>query len=128
MRVSRRRTKCARKQVQHLATRMQSSTNTVMATHRSVSAFDRSKEDWTSYLNFYFAANDVTAETKKQAILLSGCGASTFKLIRSLISEPDKLNSTPYKDIVKLIQNHYDLKPSSIVQRHKFNTRIQAPG
>ena len=37
-----------------------------MATHGSVSAFDRSEEDWTSYierLNFYFAANDVSADT-----------------------------------------------------------------
>ena len=41
---------------------------TCTVTHGSVSAYDRSEEDWTSYiehLNFYFAANDVTAETKK---------------------------------------------------------------
>ena len=101
-----------------------------MSTHGTVTAFDRSKEDWTSYverLDFYFAANDVTTDEKKRAILLSACGASTYKLIRSLI-EPDKLNSTPYTDITKSVKEHYDPKPSSIVQRHKFNTRIRAPG
>ena len=101
-----------------------------MATHGSVSAFDRSKEDWTSYierLNLYFAANDVAAEAKQRAILLSVCGASMYKLIRSLVSEPDKLNSTLFKDIVKLVKDHYDPKPSSIVQRHKFNSCTLAP-
>ena len=131
--MSKGRTKRVRGRTQHLATRIHGQTTSTgaMATHGSVSAYDRSKEDWTSYierLNFYFAANDVTAETKKRAILLSVCGASTYKLIRSLVSEPDKLNSTPYKDIVKLVKNHYDPKPSSIVQRHKFNTRTRAPG
>ena len=133
--MSKRRTKRARAQAQHLATRIQgrtpATTTKVMATHGSVSAFDRSKEDWTSYierLNFYFAANDVAAEAKQRAILLSVCGASTYKLIRSLVSEPDKLNSTPFKDIVKLVKDHYDPKPSSIVQRHKFNSRTRAPG
>ena len=129
--MSKRHTKHAWKQVQHLVTRIQGPTTSVMATHGSVSAFDCSKEDWTSYierLNFYFVANDVTTEVKKRAILLSMCGPSTYKLIRSLISEPDKLNSTPYEDIVKVVKNHYDPKPCNIVQRHKFNSRIQAPG
>ncbi|MCG8621565.1 MAG: hypothetical protein MJE68_06135 [Proteobacteria bacterium] len=121
MRMSKGRTKRVRGRTQHLATRIHGQTTSTgaMATHGSVSAYDRSKEDWTSYierLNFYFAANDVTAETKKRAILLSVCGASTYKLIRSLVSEPDKLNSTPYKDIVKLVKNHYDPKLSSIIQ------------
>ena len=67
--MSKRRTEHARAQAQHLATRIQGRTTTtkVMATHGSVSAFDRSK-DWTSYierLNFYFAANDVAAEAKQ---------------------------------------------------------------
>ena len=89
------------------------------------------KEDWTSYierLNFYFVANDVTTEVKKRVILLLMCGPSTYELICSLISEPDKLNSTLYEDIVKVVKNHYDPKPCSIMQQHKFNSRIQAPG
>ena len=101
-----------------------------MATHCSVSAFEPSKEDWTSYverLPFYFIANDVESEEKKRSILLAACGASTYKLIRSLV-EPDKLNSTPYKDLVEIVKRHYDPTPSSIVQHHKFNTRVRGPG
>ena len=70
--------------------------------------------------------NDVSSDVKKRAILLSVCGASTFKLIRSLI-DPDKLNSAPYKDLVAKVKEHYDPKPSSIVQRHKFNKRMRQP-
>ena len=77
--------------------------------------------------NFYFAANDVTTDEKKQAIFLWACGASTFKLIRSLI-KPDKLNSTLYTDITKSVKEHYNPKPSSILQRHEFNIRIRACG
>ena len=100
-----------------------------MATHGSVTVFEQSKEDWTSYverLNFYFTANDVADDGKKRAILLSACGASTYKVIRSLV-DADKLNSTVYTDIVALVKNHYDPKPSSIMQRHKFNTRTRKP-
>ena len=101
-------------------------TTKVMATHGSVSAFDRSKQDCTSYIEHlnYFAANNIAAEAKKRVILLSVCGASKYKLIRFLVSESNKLNSSPYEDIVKLVKDHYNPKPSSIVQHHKFNLRI----
>lgn len=103
---------------------------TGMATHGSVSAFEQSKEDWTSYvehLGFYFAASDVTTDVNKRAILLSACGASTYKLIHSLI-DPTKLNSTSYKDLIAKVKQHYDPKPSSIVQSRKFNKRTREPG
>lgn len=101
-----------------------------MATHGSVSAYDPSVEDWTTYtqrLHHYFVANDVETEVKKRSILLSACGAATYKLIRNLIAE-DKLESTPYEDIVKLVKAHYDPTPSAIMQRYKFNSRTRAEG
>ena len=66
----------------------------LMATHGSVSAFDPSKEDWTSYeerLRYYFVANDVTDGAKKPSILLAACGAPAYKLIRSLV-QAEKLD------------------------------------
>ena len=42
--------------------------------------------------------------------------------------ETGKLNSTSYKDVIELVKNHYDPKPSVTMQRHKFNMRVQAPG
>ena len=101
-----------------------------MATHGSVSAYDPSAEDWTTYtqrLHHYFVANDVESEVKKSSILLSACGAATYKLIRNLIAE-DKLESTPYDEIVKVVKAHYDPTPSAIMQRYKFNSRTRGEG
>ena len=99
-----------------------------MTTHESMSAFDPSKDDWTSYtgrMAHYFVANDVTIADKKRSILLSVCGASTYKLIRNLV---ENLDTTSYDDIVKLVKSHYDPNLSVIMQRYKFNMRKRADG
>ncbi len=58
-----------------------------MATHGAFGEFESSKEDWTSYTERHFEANDVYSAEKQRAILLiSGCGASTYQLIRDLVS------------------------------------------
>ena len=59
-----------------------------MATHGFLVQFDPDKEEWTSYverLNYYLIANKVTDDTKKCAILMSGCSPTTYKTIRSLV-------------------------------------------
>ena len=73
-------------------------------------------------LTFYFAANGVTEDKQQSSILLANCGTATFKLIKSLL-EAGKIQTTPFKDLVALVQNHYEPKPSVIVQRYKFNNR-----
>ena len=86
------------------------------AIHGSVAPFDSSVEDWTTYierLTQYFVANDVEAAEKKRAILLSACGPTTFKLIRSLLGAAN-VATTSYDDIVERMKNHYDPKPSVI--------------
>ena len=88
------------------------------AIHGSVSQFDSSKEDWTTYierLTQYFVANDVERSEKKRAILLSACGPATFKLIRSLLGA-EQVATTSCTDIVARMKEHYDPKPSVIVQ------------
>ena len=55
-----------------------------MATHGTVTAFDPSQEDWTSYaerLKHYFIANGVTEDKQKRAILISASGPATYKLL-----------------------------------------------
>ena len=39
----------------------------------------------------------------------------------------DKINTEPYEDLVKILQDHYDPNPSPIVQRFKFNSRVRGP-
>ena len=52
-----------------------------MAVHGTLTAFNPREEDWSEYaerLKFYFAANGITVDAKKRAILLSSVGPSTF--------------------------------------------------
>ena len=41
---------------------------------------------------------------------------------------PEKPSDKTFKEIVELVQNHENLKPSAIVQRFKFNTRFRKTG
>lgn len=88
--------------------------------------FDPKSEDWTSYserLQQHFIANDVEDVEKKRAILLSVCGAATYKLIHSLV-HPYKPTDKIFDELVELVKNHHKLPPSEIVQRYNFNTRV----
>ena len=103
----------------------------MMARHGSLSEFIHSQETWTSYferLEQYFAANDIAATaTKCRAILLSSVGPPTFALIRSLVS-PRAVNEVEYAEIVRKVREHFNPKPSKIMERFKFNSRIRLSG
>ena len=64
---------------------------------------------------------------KKRFILLSACGPTTYKLIRSLL-EINQLNRETYDDLVKLVIDYFNPKPFCIVQQYKFNTKSRASG
>ena len=101
-----------------------------MATHGSVGEFAPGKETWLSYaerLEQYFLANDVQAQEKKRAILLSVCGASTYQLIRNLVS-PQKPSEKTFDELVKLVQEHHQPPPSVTVQRFAFHSRTRKEG
>ena len=101
-----------------------------MTTFDSIGEFDISLEDWSSYaerLERYMSANDVIDIGKKRSILLSTCGAATYKLIRNLIS-PELPVSKTYNEIVDLDETHYKPKPSVMIERLKFNSRIRQTG
>ena len=64
--------------------------------------FNMEKESWSSYterLKFYFNGHKVTAADKKCSILLSVCGAITFKTLKNLV-HPQKLTDKSFKDLV----------------------------
>ena len=97
-----------------------------MAVHGTLSAYDSAAELWIIFverLNQYFIANDVEDSSKKRGILLAARGSKTFQLIRSLTEEDP--TSKPYDDVVQLVTDYYDPKPSVIVQRYKFNSRVR---
>ena len=93
-------------------------------TFGAIGEFDSSVDDWNSYterLDQYLMANEVVSTEKKHAVLLSSVGASTYKLIRNLTS-PHPPGS------IDLVRDHFNPKPSVIVQRLKFHTRTRLPG
>lgn len=101
-----------------------------MATHGSMKAFNPQVDDWTTYaerLKHYLLANGVTDADQKRSILLTVCGAATYKLLRSLIGK-DNLDTTSYEDLVKKLTEHHNPLPSTIVQRFHFNSRIRTEG
>ena len=71
-------------------------------------------------------ANAVTEEGEKRAILLSACGAITYRLIQILVA-PTKPGVKAYGDIIQLVANDHNPKPSAIVQRFKYNCRVKGP-
>ncbi|XP_072122276.1 uncharacterized protein [Mobula birostris] len=91
-----------------------------MATFGTVIEVLEVAEDWPEYeekLGHFFGANGITEEAKKCSILLSVCRAKNYKLIRNLAA-PRKPGNIPYDELVKLVGNHYNPKPSVIVQRY----------
>ena len=115
---------CVLASLPHIWRRGEKADYSVMAT---LTQFAQEEEDWTTYverLEHYFAANDVVDDGKKRSILLAVCGSSTYKLVRNLISA-DRLATTSFKDLVEKVREFYAPKPSVIVQRFKFNSRVR---
>ena len=95
-----------------------------------VNPFDREKEEWPQYverLDYFFVANGITEAVKKRAILLTVVGPATYKLLRNLVA-PAKPDEKTYKELVEVVKEHHNPKPAEIVQRFKFNSRVQQPG
>ncbi len=91
---------------------------------------EKHTEAWPLYverLKQFFEANDVKDAGKQRAILLSVCGADTYKLISSLVP-PAKPGDKTFDELISIAKDHFNPLPSVIVQRYKFNTRIQQPG
>ncbi|XP_036002862.1 uncharacterized protein K02A2.6-like [Fundulus heteroclitus] len=101
-----------------------------MSTVGTLSEYVEADGDWVEYverLQHFFVANDINDQSKQRSVLLSVCGAKTYKLIRNLAS-PRKPGELSFQDIVKLVQDHHNPKPSVIVQRFKFHTHSRKQG
>ncbi|XP_062374782.1 uncharacterized protein K02A2.6-like [Sardina pilchardus] len=101
-----------------------------MSTVGSLSEYVETDGDWVEYverLEHFFVANDITDESKRRSVLLSACGAKTYKLIRNLAT-PRKPGELSFQDLVTLVKNHHNPKPSIIVQRFKFHTHSRKQG
>ncbi|XP_062864462.1 uncharacterized protein K02A2.6-like [Trichomycterus rosablanca] len=98
-----------------------------MATIGNLTAFDSKSQIWDEYcevLEQFFIANGISEEEKKRAILISVVGAATYSLMRNLLS-PVKPSEKSYAELVSLLKNHFNPRPSEIVQRFKFDSRTR---
>ena len=98
-----------------------------MASHGRLPEFSGSETEWDVFaeqLSFYFNKNAITDEDKHRAILLSACGTTTYKLLKTLVSQAE-LTSKSFAHLVKLAQEHHNPKPSVIMRRFRFNTCVR---
>ena len=93
----------------------------------SVSPFNETEDTWQAYaerLEHFILANEIDSEAKKRAVLLSSMGVKPYKLLSNLVA-PRKAGECSYTEIVDVLKNHHNPRPSTIVQRFTFNTRVR---
>jgi len=76
-------------------------------------------------LKCYFEVNDIVDTDKQCAILLSVCGAACYTLIRNLVYPAKPVDKT-FQELCDAMRTHTSPKPSEIVQRFKFNSRVRS--
>ena len=101
-----------------------------MAVHGQLSEFESNEEDWQSYterIKQYFAANEITAPAKQLAVLLTVCGRSTYPMIKN-ITAPSQPSEKTFDEIVTLMSEHYNPKPTVTAQRQWWIQDLQKEG
>ena len=95
----------------------------------NIREFDPEGESWIEYMEqieHFFNANGIVEEARRKSILLSSCGAKTYKLFRSLLA-PTKPGDSTWEHLTTVMKNHQHPKPSIISERFKFNKRDRKP-
>ena len=104
-----------------------------MAAIGKLGKFRTNVEDWSQYsvrMEFYFVANGVRGDAKKNTAFLSVIGPSNYKRLQSLIGEVTTVQDADVHvaDLITALQNHFEPQPSAIVQRAKFYSRLRERG
>ncbi|XP_056332199.1 uncharacterized protein zgc:165409 [Danio aesculapii] len=90
--------------------------------------YEPEHESWSAYIErveLFMIANDVD-DTKQVATLLTAMGASTYRLLRDLV-QPLKPKDKTFKEIVSILQVHFENKQLIKAERLLFQRRIQKP-
>ena len=76
-------------------------------------------------------ANGIDNANKKRAILLSACGTSMYKPLKTLVV-PAELTTKELEELVQLAKDHYtppsDITPSVITCHFKFSSAFMRKG
>ena len=87
-------------------------------------------DDWSQYverLQFYFQVNGITEDVQKRATFLLVAGPAVYKQLSSLIT-PAKPADLPFERILEALTKYYSPRPSEIVERFKFHSRVRKSG
>ena len=94
--------------------------------------FDCSDGDWKAYqerLEQLFVVNEVEAndEAVRRAALLTVCGRDAYNLPRTLCApkKPPEFSEESYANLCKKIEEHFNPKPSEVMQRFSFHSRMR---
>ncbi|KAK9695783.1 RNase H-like domain found in reverse transcriptase [Popillia japonica] len=97
-----------------------------MAAIGKIEEFNLREKNWSSYIarvQQFFKANNVKSELKT-AMLITIMGSEAFDLLTDLCN-PEKPENCAFEDLVDLMGNHLQPKPSDIAERYKFRHRVQ---
>ena len=105
-----------------------------------VGEFSPERETFRSYverMEMFFMANNIMEETgegkeeanlavanRKRAIFLTEIGPDAYSTLSNLLA-PKKPKDTPFADIVKALEKHYNPAPLEIAESFHFGTRYQ---
>lgn len=70
-------------------------------------------EDCVERIELCCAANELTDDPEKRAVLLSCCGEETYSLIATLV-KPLRPPNADYQSIVEAVKNRINPKPSEL--------------
>ena len=86
---------------------------------------EESFDDYLERIECYFVANSISDDKIKLAIFLSVVGATTYKIISSLVA-PDKPREKDFASLTSTVKKHFNPTPNIIVERFKFNSRSRS--
>ncbi|XP_042146264.1 uncharacterized protein LOC121835824 [Ixodes scapularis] len=84
-------------------------------------------DEYVERLEMFCAANKITTDEQKRAVLLSCCGEDTYGLIVTLV-KPARPTAASYDDIKGAVRKHMHPRPSELYARLLFYLRNQAQG
>ncbi|XP_061706701.1 uncharacterized protein LOC133517403 isoform X3 [Cydia pomonella] len=91
-----------------------------------IKAFEVSAGNWSTYVervNMYFKANNIKEELQLPT-LIAVMGEEAYELLSNLTS-PKKPGDMSYEDVIKIMSEHIEPKPSFMAERYRLRQRRQ---
>ncbi|XP_047995710.1 uncharacterized protein LOC125233675 isoform X3 [Leguminivora glycinivorella] len=91
-----------------------------------IKAFEVSSGNWSTYVdrvNMYFKANDIS-DNLQLPTLIAVMGDEAYELLSNLTS-PKKPGEMTYKEVIKIMSDHIEPKPSFMAERYRLRQRRQ---